>query len=72
LENEAVWLALRTVDGLDRASHAERFGTDPVTARHREVARCVELGWLRVDEWVIAPTPAGLMFADDIAGRLWL
>ena len=72
LENEAVWLALRTMDGLDRVTHAERFGVDPVLPRQTEVTRCVERGWLRLDARVLAPTPTGLMFADDVASRLWL
>jgi oxygen-independent coproporphyrinogen-3 oxidase len=72
LENEAVWLALRTTDGLDRVAHAERYGIDPIPARQAEVSRCVERGWLRLDDRVVAPTAAGLMFADDIAARLWL
>ena len=72
LENEAVWLALRTSDGLDRVAHAERFGIDPVSSRQADVARCVDLGWLQVDALAVRPTPAGLLFADEIAVRLWL
>ncbi len=71
LENEAVWLALRTTDGIDRAAHAQRFGMDPVAPRQAEVDGCVQRGWLNVDAACVWPTPAGLLFADDIAGRLW-
>ena len=33
LENEAVWLGLRTVDGVDRAAHRARYGRDPLEGR---------------------------------------
>ncbi|MES1165324.1 MAG: radical SAM family heme chaperone HemW [Verrucomicrobiota bacterium] len=72
LENEAVWLALRTTDGLDRAAHARRFGADPVAPRAAVIDLCVARGWLVVDARAIRPTPAGLLFADEVAGRLWL
>src|SRR4029078_12152769 len=36
LENEAVWLGLRTGDGVDRAAHCARYGVDPVAGRERE------------------------------------
>lgn len=71
LENEAVWLALRTSDGIDRAAHARRFGSDPVVTRQSEIARCVERSWLQVDAHSVRPTPSGLLFADEIATRLW-
>ena len=71
LENEAVWLGLRTTDGVDRAAHVKRFGLDPVAARQVDVDWCVQRGWLNVDVARLWPTPAGLLFADDIAGRLW-
>jgi len=71
LENEAVWLALRTADGLDRASHARRFGAEPQVGREAELASCAARGWLVVTPEAIRPTPAGLLFADEIAARLW-
>ena len=71
LENEAVWLALRTADGLDRARHARRFGADPAVGRESELAACSARGWLVLTPEVIRPTPAGLLFADEIAARLW-
>jgi oxygen-independent coproporphyrinogen-3 oxidase len=75
LENEAVWLALRTTDGLDRARHATRHGHDPLvasSARATAARACVQLGWLVItDEW-IRPTPQGLLFADEVATRLWV
>jgi oxygen-independent coproporphyrinogen III oxidase len=71
LENEAVWLGLRTADGIDRAAHAARFGADPVGARADAINRCVESGWLQVTPASIRPTPLGFLFADEIATRLW-
>ncbi len=71
LENEAVWLALRTSDGLDRRAHARRFGFDPVEPRRPDVDACVARGWITVDSNAIRPTASGLLFADEIATRLW-
>ena len=71
LENEAVWLALRTADGLDRLRHAACFGADPVAGRERAIESCVAAAWLEVTPTTLRPTPAGLLFADEIATRLW-
>lgn len=71
LENEAVWLALRTADGLDRAEHTARFGADPLVGREDAIDRCVAAGWLEVTARALHPTPLGLLFADEIAARLW-
>jgi oxygen-independent coproporphyrinogen-3 oxidase len=75
LENEAVWLALRTSEGIDRAAHARRFGVDPLDGgpgRAAAAAKCAARGWLRITDARIAPTPAGLLFADEMASRLWV
>jgi coproporphyrinogen III oxidase-like Fe-S oxidoreductase len=71
LENEAVWLALRTSDGIDRAAHAARFGADPLVGREAAVARAVACRWLEVSTEYVRPTPAGLMCADELAAQLW-
>jgi oxygen-independent coproporphyrinogen-3 oxidase len=73
LENEAVWLGLRTADGIDRAAHRARFGVDPLADRERGTAarRCVDAGWLSVTDAALRLTPAGFLFADEVAGRLW-
>lgn len=70
LENEALWLGLRTTDGVDRAAHRARHGRDPLDGR-AAVGACVEAGWLRVDEARVALTPHGFLFADEVASRLW-
>jgi oxygen-independent coproporphyrinogen-3 oxidase len=75
LENEAVWLALRTSDGIDRVAHARRFGADPLDAGPRRAAaaaKCLARGWLTITDARIAPTPDGLLFADEVASRLWV
>jgi oxygen-independent coproporphyrinogen-3 oxidase len=71
LENEAVWLGLRTAAGIDRAVHRARHGVDPVVGRELEIERTVASGWIAVDEARIRLTPAGELFADEVAARLW-
>jgi oxygen-independent coproporphyrinogen III oxidase len=71
LENEAIWLGLRTIDGIDRAAHQARHGRDPLTGREPAVAWAEAAGWVVVDATRIRLTPAGVLFADEIAGRFW-
>ncbi len=71
LENEAVWLGLRTTDGIDRAAHQARHGRDPLVGRESAVAWAAAAGWLVVDEARVRLTPSGVLFADEIAGRFW-
>jgi oxygen-independent coproporphyrinogen III oxidase len=73
LENEALWLALRTRDGVDRRAHRHRFGHDPLASeeRQREAGRCVRSGWLAVSPHQLRLTDEGVLFADEVAARLW-
>jgi oxygen-independent coproporphyrinogen-3 oxidase len=71
LENEALWLGLRTVDGVARAPHRARHGVDPLERRQAEADRCVAAGWLAIDDARLHLTPRGFLFADEVAGRLW-
>jgi putative oxygen-independent coproporphyrinogen III oxidase len=71
LENEALWLGLRTVAGVDRAAHRARHGVDPVQPRQADIERARRAGWLAVDPNRLHLTPAGLLFADEVATRLW-
>ena len=73
LENEAVWLALRTADGVDRHQHRRRFGADVLGPLERQVnaERCKNRGWLVVDDHQVRLSDAGLLFADEVATMLW-
>jgi len=71
LENEAVWLGLRTTDGIDRVAHRARHGRDPLAGREAACAWAAAAGWLAVDELRVRLTPAGVLFADEVAGRFW-
>ena len=74
LENEALWLALRTTDGVDRKAHARRFGTDPLAAPARQSAAdaFVRTGWLEISAESVRLLPEGILFADEVAARLWV
>jgi oxygen-independent coproporphyrinogen-3 oxidase len=71
LENEALWLGLRTSDGVDRAAHRRRHGRDPTDGRAAGIARCLQAGWLAVDEGQLRLTSTGVLYADEVASRLW-
>jgi oxygen-independent coproporphyrinogen III oxidase len=71
LENEALWLGLRTFDGVDRAAHRRRYGRDPTDGRAAPIARCLGAGWLELEESRLALTPTGVLYADEVAWRLW-
>ena len=72
LEDEALWLGLRMSDGVDRRSHQQRFGKDPLAypKRASAAAACVAAGWLEVTSERLRLLPAGLLFADEVAVRL--
>jgi oxygen-independent coproporphyrinogen-3 oxidase len=74
LENEGLWLGLRTSDGVDRAAHARRYGCDPLSSPERAAAacKCVDAGWLSVAPDRLCLTVTGFLFADEVARRLWL
>jgi len=71
LENEAVWLGLRNIDGVDRADHRRRYGRDIVDGREAAIAACVRAGWLSVGDGRVSLAPGGWLFADEVATRLW-
>jgi oxygen-independent coproporphyrinogen III oxidase len=74
LENEALWLGLRTSDGVDRAAHAQRHGHDPLAPAGRAASarRCIDAGWLEVSARALRLTSQGFLFADEVASRLWV
>jgi len=71
LENEALWLGLRTIAGIDRAAHRARHGVDPLAGREVAAARATAAGWLTVDETRLRLTPAGVLYADEVAAWFW-
>jgi oxygen-independent coproporphyrinogen-3 oxidase len=74
LENEGLWLSLRTSDGVDRAAHARRYGRDPLARPERGSAakKCADAGWLTVALDRLRLTATGFLFADEVSSRLWL
>ena len=73
LEQETLWLGLRTSDGVDRQAHRRRHGHDPLALPGREVAArgCADAGWLEITTERLRLLPAGFLFADEVAVRLW-
>jgi oxygen-independent coproporphyrinogen-3 oxidase len=74
LEEEALWLALRTSDGVDRQSHRRAYGHDPLSLPGRAAAAqtCVDAGWLEVTaKHLRLRPPTGFLFADEVTVRLW-
>jgi oxygen-independent coproporphyrinogen-3 oxidase len=74
IEEEALWLALRMSDGIDRALHRLRWKHDPLAQPWRSAAaiRCVEAGWLEITPDRIRLRPEGFLFADEVAVRIAL
>ena len=72
LDNEAVWLGLRRADGIDRAAHRARHGRDPMAGREAAAATAATAGWLSIDDRRVTITDAGVLYADEIAARLWI
>jgi oxygen-independent coproporphyrinogen-3 oxidase len=72
VEDEALWLALRMSDGVDRAGHQQRHGIDPLELPERQAAAqsCQAAGWLEITPKILRLLPAGFLFADEVAVRL--
>jgi oxygen-independent coproporphyrinogen-3 oxidase len=72
LEGEALWLALRMSDGVDRATHQRRYGRDPLAlpSRSSSADACAAAGWLEITPERLRLLPAGFLFADEVAVRL--
>lgn len=72
LEDEALWLALRMSDGVDRQVHQRRHGADPLALPERAAAAalCEKAGWLEITPRTLRLLPAGFLFADEVAVRL--
>jgi len=66
---EALFLGLRTRAGIRRATHASRFGLDPVDELGPQLEPLLANGLITVDPDWIRPTEEGIWFADDLALR---
>ena len=67
---ETVMLGLRTVDGIDLAGFAERFGVDLVERNRGAVERLVGEGLVEIEGGRLKPTVRGLAVADGLPGEL--
>ena len=65
---ELVMLGLRTCEGVELAAVGRLLGRDPYTHWRRALDRLQELGWARLREGRLVPTPLGLRMADAAAG----
>jgi oxygen-independent coproporphyrinogen-3 oxidase len=63
---ESAMLALRLVEGIDRAAFAARFGVDPVEHFADAVTRHRDAGLLTVDRRAIRLTRAGFLLANRV------
>lgn len=67
---ELLFLGLRTVDGVDRAHYAERFGADPLAHFGPALRELEAQGLVSLANGRLAPTRRGIWFADELALRL--
>jgi oxygen-independent coproporphyrinogen-3 oxidase len=67
---EQMFLALRTVDGVDRAAYAARFGADPLAHFRDPLEELAAQELVTLDADRIAPTARGILYADELALRL--
>jgi len=67
---EALFLGLRTVDGVDRRRYGDRFGGDLMDHYGIPLREMQIQGLLEVEPGQVRPTPRGILFADEIALRL--
>jgi coproporphyrinogen III oxidase-like Fe-S oxidoreductase len=66
---EALLLSLRTVEGIDVASFAERYRVDLMARNGQLIEALIEQGLLTPSAARLVPTLAGLAVADGLAGR---
>ena len=67
---EEMFLGLRTVDGVQRAGFAARFGEDPLDLYRAALERQQAAGLVTIDPERVAPTPRGIWLADELAATL--
>jgi oxygen-independent coproporphyrinogen-3 oxidase len=67
---EALFLGLRTVDGIDRLAYRQRFGVDPALELAAKLEPLMAEGLLERTRAALRPTSRGIGFADEVAVRL--
>lgn len=67
---EAIWLGLRQVCGIDRATFAARFGLDLDSLICAELPKLIADGWIADDGNSIHLTRSGRLVADRVAAEL--
>lgn len=67
---EAFFLGLRLVKGIDLEELAARYGTSATIAFREELAEMAEAGLVEVEEGRIRLTPRGRLISNEVFGRL--
>ena len=67
LPREAIWLGLRRICGIDRATFATRFEIELDALAGGELPRLIAAGWIDDDGRAIRLTRAGRFMADSVA-----
>jgi oxygen-independent coproporphyrinogen-3 oxidase len=67
---EALFLGLRTVEGVDRRAYRRRFDVDPVREHAEELEALQADGLVERTPDRVRPTRRGIWFADEVALRL--
>lgn len=65
-QREAVWLALRRIEGFSRRAFHSEFGIDPCDEYAAAVTAMQARGWLELSGDTLRLTPSGLLFADEV------
>lgn len=64
---EALFLGLRTQDGIDLEQYQALYGVDLLTAKKQTLGQLVENGLVEIRDGRLSPTLSGLAVADSLA-----
>jgi oxygen-independent coproporphyrinogen-3 oxidase len=67
LRLEALFLGLRTREGIDMEAYRKRYGFDLCAERGDKIAQLAAAGLVRADGYRFSPTRRGLVCADFLA-----
>lgn len=70
--NEYIMTSLRTMWGSDLGCVAAKWGDDVATLTEKNAQEFLERRWVELNDRKLVLTPAGKLFADRIAGELFL